>query len=230
MSILLALAYFAVVIKPEVEAIGAGWAQATREPAEPPPPSHAPVLDLERTAAFDFRCDLPRRQVLEQLARCFEAGWTAKFAEVDMRFTKPSSIQLIWDPKRATCDYDTEWSGIYCSETGIINVLISEDAVWNMFVLAHEYAHHVQAVGFPVRGGWEGDEYSRRLELQADCLGAAMLRKVIGRQLDRLRRMLLDADAEHGTAASQSLWMKRGLKYGTVIACDTWTAPAAEVS
>lgn len=230
LSILLALAYFVVVIKPEVEALGGAWARATREPADPPPPSHAITHPLQRITPLAITCDLPKRRVLEKLVTCFDQAWSAKFAEVEMTYRKPVEVRMVRDYAHAACsEAHYEWSGLFCSDQDVINVLVDDTfPVWNMFVLAHEYAHHVQWVGY--EGGGFYDEDSRRLELQADCLGAAMLRKIVGKQVNELRHVLDEGDGDHGTAANQALWMRRGLKYGTVMACDTWTAPVEEVS
>ncbi|MBG0828300.1 neutral zinc metallopeptidase [Planomonospora sp. ID67723] len=62
-----------------------------------------------------------------------------------------------------------------------------------MFTLAHECAHHVQAVvGISAQDGSEvfDEAWSRRLELQADCLAAAALRDVQPYLLNDLRRSL----------------------------------------
>nr|BFE87107.1 hypothetical protein GCM10020093_097080 [Planobispora longispora] len=166
-------------------------------------------------------------------------------------------------PEEAACGTeDFDWAGIYCGGEAVVNVLVeggpddgsgdgsddgSDDGSGDgevfpvMFTLAHEYAHHVQAiVGISAQDGSEvfDEAWSRRLELQADCLAAAALRDVQPYLLNDLRRSLAhgtetdateedaaEQRASHGSSRSGALWMLRGQREGTVGACNTWKAP-----
>ena len=123
------------------------------------------------------------------------------------------------------------------------------------YVLAHEVGHHVQTligVESQVRQRQQSDprsrnEYSVRMELQADCFaGVWAHHATTSRDLldqsdiaealnaataigdDRLQRasqgrVVPDAFT-HGSAQQREAWLRRGMKAGTPEACDTFSA------
>ncbi|MER6830474.1 neutral zinc metallopeptidase [Streptosporangium sp. NPDC000563] len=205
------------------------------------------------TEPVDGRCDtLPKdidadvRASLEALAGCLERMWAATLARAEIGYEPPGEVRLVDAPEEAACGIDDyDWAGIYCPGPRVVNVLVEgERAFPMMFTLAHEYAHHVQEVSgiADQRGSEAFDEaWSRRLELQADCLAAVALRGVAPRRLENLRLLAgrgpgADEGAEagyrqsHGSGTSSAGWMLRGQKGGTVGSCNTWGAPAEQVS
>ncbi|MGC5012775.1 neutral zinc metallopeptidase [Streptosporangium sp. DT93] len=208
----------------------------------------------ERTEPIDARCatlpkdlDADPEASLTALGRCLDRMWTATLERAGTEYTPPDEVRLVTSPSESACGTDEhDWSGIYCSDSRVVNVLVEGDAVFPMmFTLAHEYAHHVQEVtGLSGRRGSEAfdEAWSRRLELQADCLAAATLRTVTPRRLERLRVLAgsRDDDADddvradhrrsHGSGASGAEWMRRGQESGSVAACNTWGVPAGQVS
>ncbi len=116
-------------------------------------------------------------------------------------------------------------------------------------LVAHEFGHHVQATFGLLHAQWyfasraapdAALEWSRRLELQADCLMAvawtATARSQGGTQADvdsmlDVARQLgdhPDRPGDHGKSESAVLWVTRGLQ-GKPSACTTFAAPASEV-
>ncbi|MBG0813054.1 neutral zinc metallopeptidase [Planomonospora sp. ID82291] len=176
--------------------------------------------------------------------------WRATLKPAGVDYEPPEETRLIATPEEAACGIDDfDWAGIYCERERIVNVLTEDggerrDTFGMMFTLAHEYAHHVQQLtGIADREGSEvfDEAWSRRFELQADCLAAASLRTVRPYLLNELRRGAAagrdEADAgadaarrSHGSGASGARWMLRGQKKGTIAGCNTWKAPADEVS
>ncbi|WP_329090909.1 neutral zinc metallopeptidase [Streptosporangium sp. NBC_01469] len=183
---------------------------------------------------------------LRALTGCLERMWAATLARADIDYEPPGEVRLVAAPEEAACGIDDyDWAGIYCPEPRVVNVLVEgERAFPMMFTLAHEYAHHVQEVSgiADQRGSEAFDEaWSRRLELQADCLAAVTLRNAAPRRLENLRRLAgrgsgAEDGAEagyrqsHGSGASSAEWMRRGQEGGTVGSCNTWGAPAEQVS
>ncbi|GIH74740.1 neutral zinc metallopeptidase [Planobispora longispora] len=205
---------------------------------------------------------------LTALARCLDRMWEAVLEPAGVDYEEPAEVRLVGSPEEAACGTeDFDWAGIYCGGEAVVNVLVeggpddgsgdgsddgSDDGSGDgevfpvMFTLAHEYAHHVQAiVGISAQDGSEvfDEAWSRRLELQADCLAAAALRDVQPYLLNDLRRSLAhgtetdateedaaEQRASHGSSRSGALWMLRGQREGTVGACNTWKAPEGEVS
>ncbi|GLW05133.1 hypothetical protein Misp01_02630 [Microtetraspora sp. NBRC 13810] len=245
----------------------------------------AAAHDLYATGPVVNRCDLPANRdenpeaTLRALAGCLDRAWARTMAQADREYEPPGEVNLIGSPAEAACGTDEyDWVGIYCPDTASVNVLM-EDGKWvfaSMFTLAHEYAHHVQEIsGIASRRGPEAfdEAWTRRLELQANCMAAAALRGVdpagvrvvresvaeaAGAERDRGRAGATEGDADggtdgdadgdadggtdggtegateqertHGSAASETAWLLRGERHGTVGACNTWAAPAAEVS
>ncbi|MFI6508313.1 neutral zinc metallopeptidase [Streptosporangium sp. NPDC050855] len=207
----------------------------------------------ERAEPIDARCatlpkdlDADAGASLRAFGRCLDRMWTATLNRAGMEYEPPEQVRLVTSASRAACGTgDDDWAGIYCPDSRVVNVLIEDDEVFPMmFTLAHEYAHHVQEVtGLADRRGSEAfdEAWSRRLELQADCLAAATLRQVAPRRLERLRALAGPQDGadddvradhrrSHGSGASGAEWMRRGQQEGSVAACNTWGAPADQVS
>lgn len=120
-------------------------------------------------------------------------------------------------------------------------------------VIAHEYGHHVQEDSGILEYGHDlmaagsvpaRTETSRRIELQAQCFAGAFLsaeRRTLPITRDRYREMVADNRArgddesrpdmrDHGSGRHYAGWMVRGYREGDLSACDTWTAPASDVS
>ena len=120
------------------------------------------------------------------------------------------------------------------------------------YVLAHEIGHHVQDVlgtERKVRQAMENNpgqknEYSVRLELQADCYAGVWGHSTEQRDLinqadisgalnaaaaigdDRIQRMsgreVSPESFTHGSSQQRQMWFKRGLDTGSIEACNTF--------
>jgi uncharacterized protein len=123
-----------------------------------------------------------------------------------------------------------------------------------MDTLAHEYGHHVQMltnilISSESREGWTKSsaaklEWSRRLELQASCFGAAFLganKQSLGFRGEQLRfweyQVQHSGDEydpkkvrDHGSRKNQWLWGGAAFKSANPKSCNTYTAPAKKVS
>ena len=120
------------------------------------------------------------------------------------------------------------------------------------YVLAHEMGHHVQkllGIEGKVRRAEEGNpgernEYSQRLELQADCFAGVWGHSTEERNLlesgdvesaisaaaavgdDRLQKMetghVTPEKFTHGTSAERTQWFQTGFSAGNIQACNTF--------
>lgn len=120
------------------------------------------------------------------------------------------------------------------------------------YVLAHEVGHHVQkllgterkVVQAEQSNPGEKNQYSQRLELQADCYAGVWAHSTEQRNLleqgdvdsalgaaaavgdDRLQKMStgrVNPDSfTHGTSAERTDWFQRGFKGGEVSSCNTF--------
>ncbi|MFC4057405.1 neutral zinc metallopeptidase [Planomonospora corallina] len=203
-----------------------------------------------RCAGLPKDLDADGEATLRTLAGCLDRMWSAALERAGFDYEPPAETRLVGTPEEAACGIDDfDWSGIYCSGDRVVNVLVERggeerETFPMMFTLAHEYAHHVQQItGIADQSGPEvfDEAWSRRLELQADCLAAATLRDVHPYLLNDLRRSAAAQSSatqeqaevyrdSHGSGASSARWMLRGQKEGTVASCNTWKAPAEEVS
>jgi predicted metalloprotease len=121
-------------------------------------------------------------------------------------------------------------------------------------LFAHEYGHHVQEVAGLMDAAWQkiyevgptsptGLEMSRRKELQAQCFSGMFL----GAHVDQggsLTRTMFDkawndqetrgdntsGSHDHGTNAHYAAWWRAGAKSNRIADCNTFAAPASEVS
>ncbi|WP_308287195.1 neutral zinc metallopeptidase [Actinomadura parmotrematis] len=120
-------------------------------------------------------------------------------------------------------------------------------------VIAHEYGHHVQdAAGIleyahsaPAASTEAArNEASRRIELQAQCLAGAFLgseRDTLPMTQAQYAYMINDVrgrgdddkapdERDHGLARHYAGWVVQGFKGRGLGVCNTWSAPASEVS
>lgn len=119
----------------------------------------------------------------------------------------------------------------------------------HLAVVAHEYAHHVQELSGLLGAGADerdkvgessaaGNEVTRRIELQANCFAGLFLASVSGHgAVSRTLANQAVADFRngglpetHGSRNHQASWATKGSRERTTAACNTWTAPEAEVS
>jgi predicted metalloprotease len=120
-------------------------------------------------------------------------------------------------------------------------------------VIAHEYGHHVQEdagileYGHELMASGRGEgraEASRRIELQAQCFAGAFLaaeRRTLPMTREQYREMVADNRArgddesrpdarDHGSGRHYAGWVTHGYHQGVLSACNTWTAPADDVT
>ena len=213
-----------------------------------PRPCPAPELDVhdrESMGAF-----------LHTIADCLDDAWETQFARAGIPFTPPHRV--FWEePGVSPCRaYPSQAGAFYCRASTSIYIGVS-DVVdkWNgadngvvyASLLAHEYGHHVQGEsglleyyhgqrdleqGDAARNGW-----TRRSELQANCLAGAFLGSVrVGYPLGDGDLDVLLADTEatadraggpesertHGSAENSVHWMLAGWEGQAPGVCNTW--------
>jgi predicted metalloprotease len=187
---------------------------------------------------------IPRtREYLEAVMKCLDKSWAAYFARADRTFRKPV-VRYYDEPVRTVCGipWPEGAAAFYCIGKNTLVLPLSggwiEDRtdLYPFKVAAHEYGHHLQSLRH-VRKGEDG----RRYELQADCLSGVFLGSVWS-SLTRTRKdwaALRDVvkaggdegeEHSHGTGANRVRWLERGYRAVSPAACDTWSAPASEVS
>jgi hypothetical protein len=195
-----------------------------------------------------------------KLVDCLQESWRPALDKAnEPRLLAFVSVTLPKDPKDSACgDAPTESEAVayYCGGDAKIYApadWMLADAGLNkarhIATIAHEYGHHVQSesgilsaaadkMTSPDEDSAADKEIVRRIELQANCFGALFLAAVAGS--GSISRSLANAavadygradDSDtHGSRAHQLSWAKAGYDGKNTKACDTWSAPAAEVS
>ncbi|MFD9896023.1 neutral zinc metallopeptidase [Amycolatopsis sp. NPDC059027] len=121
-------------------------------------------------------------------------------------------------------------------------------------LFAHEYGHHVQEVAGLMDAAWQkiyeagqnspaGLEMSRRKELQAQCFSGMFLGAHVDQGGTVTRDMYNKAwndqetrgdntshSRDHGTNAHYAAWWRAGATNNRIADCNTFAAPASEVS
>lgn len=188
---------------------------------------------------------------------CLNASWSAQMKKAGLPFRKPT-IRFMAKPSRACgSDWGKNVTGRYCRDERQLVVLINDYAIKypsnlkTLHLIAHEYAHHVQyrtGIGaayekMPARIKAQALEQSRRLELQADCMGAAFMGSIwpLPEYQDEDWKNIVDIyrdsgdekiskERSHGTGKNRVAWLQRGFAGASPAACNTWTAPASRVA
>ena len=199
-----------------------------------------------------------------------EETWHRLFREMGRQYEEPAMV-LFSRAVSSACGYASSAVGpFYCPgdrklylDLAFFNDLDTRFGAPGDFaqayVIAHEVGHHVQnllgissrvqAMQERARSKEEANEFSIRLELQADCFAG-----VWGNTANRDRRLLDPGDIEEGLAAAAAIgddtlqhraqghvapeswthgssemrvrWFRRGLQTGDPGACDTFKAQA----
>ncbi|MEU0534986.1 neutral zinc metallopeptidase [Amycolatopsis tolypomycina] len=191
------------------------------------------------------------------LVGCLEQSWRPALEKAnEPTLTATVSVTL---PEHSACGEaptENEAVAYYCGGDTTIYAptdWMLSDAGLNkarhIATIAHEYGHHVQResgilaaasdkMTSPDENSPADKEVVRRIELQANCFGALFLTAVAGS--GSISRSLANAavadygranDSDtHGSREHQLSWAKAGYDGKATKACNTWSAPAGEVS
>ncbi|GAB2442698.1 neutral zinc metallopeptidase [Streptosporangium sandarakinum] len=203
---------------------------------------------------------------LDAVSSCLDRAWAGKFSQAGAVFQAPRRVY--WSrPGRGPCGtypapnaaayYCPANRGMYIGLGHVIEQTGGRNPAGNhvpyLTVLAHEYGHHVQSMaGIGGAWWWEVSDrskaaqnaYSRRSELQAQCLAGVFARSVrtplaitgsrwqevleseYGRGDDQNGVGLRD----HGSGEHFAAWIHQGWRYAKVGYCNTWVVPSSQVS
>ena len=212
----------------------------------------------------ELTCSLPRfgrdesrlRAYYLALRECVDTGWRTALTEAGLKWSSPT-MNLASNPGEVFCgDFDEEdFTAAYCPDSEMIFLPVDRvtkvdrgSPAVHLGVFAHEYAHHVQATVGILEAAYQredhvgrdsddGQELSRRTELQADCFAGLFLAAAAGR--GDISRQLAEAAINtfrygalartHGAGSRQFAWARAGFQGQNTAACNTWAAPADQV-
>lgn len=213
-----------------------------------PLPCPVPELEVEDPGSME--------QFLHLVSDCLDDAWKTQFDRAGIPFEPPDRV--FWnEPGVSPCRaYPSPAGAFYCRASSAIYIGTSdvvekwngsEDSVVYASLLAHEYGHHVQGESglleyYHEQRQLEEDDagrnaWTRRSELQANCLAGAFLGSVrvsypLGPQ--DLEALLDDASATadrvdgpdeertHGSADNSVWWTRAGWDEQSAGACNTW--------
>ncbi|GAA2814769.1 hypothetical protein [Nonomuraea dietziae] len=193
------------------------------------------------------------KRYIAGVMQCLESTWEqhfsasgAQFQEAKLKFAGGSYCEL--EPR-----YDSD--SVYCHPNHTVvyklgkSWLTDPSDLWLMYNTATRYAQHIQELvliihSVDVEAFYDSQaerfERLRRYRLQSNCLAGAFVKSVwplegrSARAWKYLQAMLVGdvpgRPRAYGKTANLKLWTKRGFATGDPGSCNTWKAPASEVS
>jgi predicted metalloprotease len=191
---------------------------------------------------------------------CLDRAWVSVVARAEYYYESPGLV-LFDRAKDKSCELrELHASAFYCARENKIYLEWKEylqRGNWNRQIdlldtMAHEYGHHLQRLVGILTYGWDPKASqtspaallkSRRLELQATCLGAAFLGanksalRLTGKRLDTWEYQTkhsgdeynVDKLRDHGSRKSQWVWAGPAFQSANPSSCNTFTAAPAKV-
>lgn len=207
---------------------------------------------------IDGGVPLPRGY-LKAIMGCLNRTWSAHLKRTGQRF-RPPVVRFYDRPRERVCGgikWPVGAAAFYCVDRATVVFplfgpwLEGRTDLYPMATAAHEYGHHLQSLT-DIRAHYEKTahasrssarraELRRRYELQADCLSGVFLgavRRSLSRTAEDWEALtdMVRASGDdpsyrsHGSGANRVRWFTKGLRTRSPAACDTWSAPASQVS
>lgn len=227
-----------------------------------------------QTVPRPIRCTMPRvntsamsnaqrQKHLNALTSCLIHAWHTPLRKAGYQAVRPT-VTIYSGTITTKCGKSKGYNAHYCSADQQIYFADNLDQVfpWTLreqafmqeTVLAHEFAHAMQArTGILISNyAWQEKlskaaalELNRRMEVQADCLAAQFMNSVAASAgvtpadraniVDLFGAMGDDArrrgapPGTHGTVTSRMAWSKQGLAGGKLSTCNTYTVDSKYV-
>jgi predicted metalloprotease len=203
------------------------------------------------------------------LVGCLNKAWAPKVRAGQDKFAAPRVV--FWSGTVQSPCAGGSLVSFYCGASQTLYLKFSDDIklwnrspdsanrafarMWATYTVAHEFSHHLQQLTgiLPAAHRLEYEaanreallEVSRRIELQASCLGTAFMGAnkssygITGTDLTIYRRYVeaqtgdennRGGPRDHGARASHQYWAGRGFNTLDSANCNTFTASASKVS
>ncbi|MEU5861488.1 neutral zinc metallopeptidase [Nonomuraea sp. NPDC047529] len=210
------------------------------------------------------------KALILKTGRCMDKAWGPILQRQGIAFRPPGYAIAAGRGRGACGDYPSAGSMVpyYCPRNNTIYASTSAMSRGNgnsrgygqiiswhggiISMMAHEYGHHVQNISGVMDSWWQGTlasssqsgkmALSRKLELQATCLGGMWMRSVAASYPvpSSLRSRLFWFYAQvgdypgyprdHGTPANNNRWFRQGWERDKTYQCNTWMAPSSTTS
>ncbi|GAB3822673.1 neutral zinc metallopeptidase [Kribbella italica] len=203
------------------------------------------------------------------LIGCLNRAWTPLVRAGQDQYAAPRVI--FWAGTVVSPCTSSSPTSFYCSANRTLYLKFEDDVklwnrapddanrsfarMWATYTAGHEFGHHIQQLAgiLPAAARLEYDapdqdarlEVSRRIELQASCLGAAFMGAnqasygITGLDLTIYRRYVeaqtgdennRGGPRDHGARSSHQYWAAQGFNTVNSANCNTFTASASKVS
>lgn len=229
-----------------------------------------PLMSDPNAGLPNLRCELPEwqsdrdsaKRYFRAAAKCLDAAWKPLLRSFDLPFTPPRLYfpsGSEFDSDCGTIQVGIETAAYYCEGelflpyNGLQTDQYGDKSGVYLSLIAHEYGHHVQELVGIMDAAWqriyqsgedsrEGQEMSRRKELQAQCFSGMFL----GSHVDRGGSINRDVYEEawedqatrgdntsgghdHGNNKNYAKWWREGAMDNRIVDCDTFKAGVDEV-
>lgn len=189
-----------------------------------------------------------RQRRMQRLADCLTDSLRGSLAEKGIEIQAPRVVLAGHDQGQlCTGGGPEDWAGNYCPVNGTITLAAGGgDADSDVFLLSHEFGHHLQAVSgiwmdvtLAARGNLD-EERQRRLELQAECFAGALTANTGPARLapeSRVRQITAYSEGDerwwpsHGRPETRRRWALAGGvdPQHPFTGCNTWSVGADQV-
>jgi len=231
-------------------------------------PSAGLTPDAGADAAGDVSCteQLTTLDIVCAATTDVQDFWTTQFQEAGREYARTQTVFFRGQTNTGCGPASSQVGPFYCPADSLVYIdldfldalqdqLGAEGDFAKAYIIAHEYGHHIQnvlGISDQVRQAEQSDparanEYSIRLELQADCFAGNWARSGEERGVFILSQAdiqnALDAAAAvgddriqagsgggvnpetwtHGSAADRQRWFQRGYETGNPDDCDTFS-------
>lgn len=189
------------------------------------------------------------------IVECLDATWEQHLTGAGLPFKKIQVKHVTKAPKK-WCGFSTgknDSQAYYCAANNTLMIQLGRSwlrdphDLWLAYLASSMYGLHVQElVGvhaayrkLSYRNTSEDMEQTRRLSLQAECLGGAFLKSVwpLDERNSRDWQQLVgymegDSGKErwYGKTSSIKAWLRAGYATGDPGSCNTWTASSTKVA
>ncbi|MEU3275312.1 neutral zinc metallopeptidase [Saccharomonospora sp. NPDC006951] len=230
-----------------------------------------PILQDPDAGLKNLACNLPAWEsnpaaaeaFFTAAAGCLDAAWGPFLEAYDLPFESPTlhfPSGSSFDTACGTIEVGIATAAYYCENNlyvpfaGLQTDLYGNNPGVYLALFAHEYGHHVQEVAGIMDAAWEaiyaagentpeGQEMSRRKELQAQCFSGMFL----GAHVDRggtITRDMYDkawfdqetrgddtsGTSDHGSNQNYAAWWRAGAYDNRMVDCNTFAASSGDVS
>jgi predicted metalloprotease len=219
--------------------------------------TRCPVSDLGSASTSE------QTRFYQLLMSCLSVEWRKPIESAGYRYTRPGLV-VFDSPVSTPCGNAAPESGrtlaFYCPTDAVMYADVPQmrrffgglDVAYAV-VIGHEFGHHVQSETGILRAyddlasadSSNRVELSRRIELQASCMGGLFLGAVANsfpidsRRLTELQQVAgsfgdepgaAAAERDHGSGESNRRWIISGFDSNDIARCNTFTASSAEVN